>query len=158
MIVRKSQQEIEGMARAGELVAETIALLGEQVQPGVTTDELDRLDVVAAYGRRGLAGRANPNATGFNGQPVVAPGALEGGWGRSYGTIRDNEFPDASVGLDREAQEPAHPRRLDKGLARENPAQLLFDRASRQSDWAVAFLYHGNNARTIIKCTRYPPA
>ncbi|HKB27863.1 MAG TPA: TolC family protein, partial [Candidatus Limnocylindrales bacterium] len=33
------------------------------------------------------------------GQPVVAPGALEGGWGRSYGTIRDNEFPDASVGL-----------------------------------------------------------
>jgi HAE1 family hydrophobic/amphiphilic exporter-1 len=63
------------------------------------SDLLPRLDVVAAYGRRGLAGRANSNAIGFNGQPVVVPGALEGGWGRSYGTIRDNEFPDASVGL-----------------------------------------------------------
>jgi HAE1 family hydrophobic/amphiphilic exporter-1 len=63
------------------------------------SDLLPRLDVVAAYGRRGLAGRANPNAVGLNGQPVVVPGPLEGGWGRSYGTIRDNEFPDASVGL-----------------------------------------------------------
>ncbi len=27
------------------------------------------------------------------------PPALEGTWGRSYGTITDNEFPDASVGL-----------------------------------------------------------
>ena len=41
MIIRKSAQEIEGMARAGELVAETIALLGEHIQPGITTGELD---------------------------------------------------------------------------------------------------------------------
>src|SRR2546422_6571430 len=31
------------MARAGTLVADTIALLGEHVQPGVTTGELDRI-------------------------------------------------------------------------------------------------------------------
>ncbi len=66
---------------------------------GRKSDLLPRLDLVAAYGRRGLAGRENPNAVGLNGQPVVVPGALEGGWGRSYGTIRDNEFPDASVGV-----------------------------------------------------------
>src|SRR5262249_2655072 len=64
-----------------------------QVQ-GRRGDLLPRLDLVAAYGRRGLAGRANPNATGLNGQPAVVPGPLDGGWGRSYGTIRDNEFPD----------------------------------------------------------------
>ena len=43
MIIRKSRREIEGMARAGELVAETIALLGEHAQPGITTAELDRI-------------------------------------------------------------------------------------------------------------------
>ena len=43
MIIRKSLSEIETMARAGEVVADTIALLGEHVRPGVTTAELDRL-------------------------------------------------------------------------------------------------------------------
>ena len=63
------------------------------------SDLKPRLDLVAAYERRGLAGRQNPNATGFSGQPIVVPPALEGTWGRSYGTIADNEFPDASVGV-----------------------------------------------------------
>jgi outer membrane protein len=63
------------------------------------SDLKPRLDLVAAYGRRGLAGRANPGAVDFNGQPVVVPDPLDGGWKRSLGTIRDNEFPDASVGL-----------------------------------------------------------
>lgn len=63
------------------------------------SDLKPRLDLVAAYERRGLAGRRNPNATGFSGEPVVVPPALEGTWGRSYGTIADNEFPDASVGV-----------------------------------------------------------
>ena len=41
MIIRKSAQEIETMARAGAVVAETLALLEEQIQPGITTAELD---------------------------------------------------------------------------------------------------------------------
>jgi len=63
------------------------------------SDLKPRLDLVAAYERRGFAGRRNPNATGLGGQPVVVPPPLEGTWGRSYGTIADNEFPDASVGV-----------------------------------------------------------
>lgn len=63
------------------------------------SDLKPRLDLVGAYERRGLAGRRNPNAIGLSGQAVVVPPALEGTWGRSYGTITDNEFPDASVGL-----------------------------------------------------------
>ena len=43
MIIRKSAAEIEGMERAGQLVAATIALLGEHAQPGITTGELDQL-------------------------------------------------------------------------------------------------------------------
>jgi outer membrane protein TolC len=60
-----------------------------------------QLDLVAGYARRGLAGTLNPNApaTGFTGQPVVVPDALDGGFGRSIGTIGEGRFPDASVGL-----------------------------------------------------------
>src|SRR5262245_33024978 len=74
----------------------------ERVEDQVEARKSDlkpRRDLVAAYGRRGLAGRANPSAADFNGQPVVVPDPIEGGWKRSYGTIHDNEFPDASVGL-----------------------------------------------------------
>jgi len=42
VIVRKSEAEIETMGRAGRVVAETLALVGELAQPGVTTAELDR--------------------------------------------------------------------------------------------------------------------
>ena len=60
---------------------------------------LPRLDLVASYGRYGLAGTVNPNLAQFPGYPVVIPPALVGGLGRSYGTIGDNEFPDATVGF-----------------------------------------------------------
>ena len=41
MIIRKSAAEIDRMARAGAVVADTLALIGERAQPGVTTAELD---------------------------------------------------------------------------------------------------------------------
>jgi methionyl aminopeptidase len=43
VIIRKSTAEIETMAAAGRVVAETIALIGEHLRPGVTTGELDEL-------------------------------------------------------------------------------------------------------------------
>jgi methionyl aminopeptidase len=41
MIIRKSKDEIETMSRAGRVVAETLARLGELAKPGVTTADLD---------------------------------------------------------------------------------------------------------------------
>jgi methionyl aminopeptidase len=66
VIIRKSAQEIEGMARAGELVADTIALLGEQAQPGITTAELDRIaeDFIREHG--GI-----PTSKGYRGFPAA---------------------------------------------------------------------------------------
>jgi outer membrane protein TolC len=60
-----------------------------------------QLDLVAGYARRGLAGGLNPNAPaiGFTGGPVVVPDALDGGFGRSWGTVTEGRFPDASIGL-----------------------------------------------------------
>jgi methionyl aminopeptidase len=43
MIIRKSTREIEKIAAAGALVAETIAHVGSQLRPGVTTEELDTI-------------------------------------------------------------------------------------------------------------------
>ena len=43
MIIRKSAQEITKMAAAGSVVAETIAHVGEHIEPGITTGELDRI-------------------------------------------------------------------------------------------------------------------
>ena len=43
MITIKSPREIEAMAAAGRIVAETLALVGRHVRPDVTTEELDRL-------------------------------------------------------------------------------------------------------------------
>jgi methionyl aminopeptidase len=66
VIIRKSSQEIEGMARAGGLVAETIAVLGEHLQPGITTGELDRIaeEFIREHG-------AVPTSKGYRGFPAA---------------------------------------------------------------------------------------
>jgi methionyl aminopeptidase len=66
VIVRKSRAEIEGMARAGELVAETIAAVGEHIQPGITTGELDRIADEYIRERGGV-----PTSKGYRGFPAA---------------------------------------------------------------------------------------
>lgn len=67
-----------------------LALAEDRLQPQV--------DLVAAYSGRGLAGTRNDDAISPFG-PVVVPGDLRGGLGTSLGTIGQNEFPDASIGV-----------------------------------------------------------
>ena len=74
MIIRKSAAEIEGMARAGALLAETLALVGENLVPGVTMRELDRIadEHLAANG-------ATPTSKGYKGFPAalcISPNAM----------------------------------------------------------------------------------
>jgi methionyl aminopeptidase len=66
MIRLKSPQEIEGMARAGELVAETIALVGEHIRPGITTGELDRIAEEFIRDHGGI-----PTSKGYRGFPAA---------------------------------------------------------------------------------------
>jgi methionyl aminopeptidase len=66
VIVRKSPQEIGKMAAAGALVAETIALVGEQVRPGVTTAELDGIGEEHIRSRGGV-----PTSKGYRGFPAA---------------------------------------------------------------------------------------
>lgn len=65
MIIRKSASEIERMAKPGELVARTLALLGAAIAPGVTTAELDALaeEFIRSHG-------AEPTFMGYHGYPA----------------------------------------------------------------------------------------
>ena len=54
------------MAKAGQLVAETIALLGEQAQPGITTAELDRIAENFIREHGGV-----PTSKGYRGFPAA---------------------------------------------------------------------------------------
>jgi methionyl aminopeptidase len=65
MIIRKSEQEIEAMARAGRVVADALALLGENMRPGVTTQELDELaeEYIRSQG-------GEPTFKGYHGFPA----------------------------------------------------------------------------------------
>ena len=65
MIIRKSKGEIETMARAGRVVAETLRRLGERIEPGVTTKELD--DVAEDYIR---SQDGVPTFKGYRGFPA----------------------------------------------------------------------------------------
>jgi methionyl aminopeptidase len=74
MIIRKSAQEIGKMAAAGALVAETIAHVGEQLEPGITTGELDRLAEELIESRGGT-----PTSKGYRGFPAaicISPNAM----------------------------------------------------------------------------------
>jgi methionyl aminopeptidase len=66
VIIRKSQQEIEQMARAGRIVADTLALLAEHVRPGVTTAELDGLADEFVVSQGGY-----PTFKGYRGYPAA---------------------------------------------------------------------------------------
>ncbi|MBC7294501.1 MAG: type I methionyl aminopeptidase [Thermoleophilia bacterium] len=80
MIIRKSQAEIEKMARAGKIVRGCLEMLAKHVEPGVTTKELDRLaekyirahgGIPTFKGYRGFPGSicASPNNMVVHGIP-----------------------------------------------------------------------------------------
>ena len=65
MIIRKSSSEIEQMAEAGAVVAQTLELLRESIRPGVTTGELDRLADEFIRSKGGT-----PTFEGYRGYPA----------------------------------------------------------------------------------------
>jgi len=88
VIIRKSAREIEAMARAGRIVAEALELMGETIQPGVTTGDLDAVaeehiracgGVPTFKGYRGFPASicASPNSMVVHGIP--GPCRLESG-------------------------------------------------------------------------------
>ena len=86
MIIRKSAREIEKIAAAGGLVADTIALVGTLLVPGVTTEELDTAAGAFIRARGGIptsegygpSGREYPKAICISPNDVVVHGIPDG--------------------------------------------------------------------------------
>ena len=66
MIIRKSQAEIDGMARAGDIVVGTLELIGEKLEPGVSMLELDRIAEEYIRDQGGV-----PTSKGYRGYPAA---------------------------------------------------------------------------------------
>jgi methionyl aminopeptidase len=66
VIIRKSAQEIEGMARAGELLHETLQLVAEHLEPGISMLELDRIADEHLASKGGY-----PTSKGYKGFPAA---------------------------------------------------------------------------------------
>jgi methionyl aminopeptidase len=66
VIIRKSAQEIEAMAKAGALVAETLALCAEVLEPGLSMVELDRIAEEHICSHGGV-----PTSKGYRGFPAA---------------------------------------------------------------------------------------
>jgi methionyl aminopeptidase len=64
MIVRKSEREIDLIAAAGRVAADTIAHVGRHIEPGVTTEELDRIAEEYIRSQGGI-----PTSKGYRGFP-----------------------------------------------------------------------------------------
>jgi methionyl aminopeptidase len=65
MIIRKSAQELDKMAASGRIVADTLALVGEHIAPGVTTEELDAIADEYIRSQGGV-----PTFKGYRGYPA----------------------------------------------------------------------------------------
>jgi methionyl aminopeptidase len=66
VIIRKSSHEIELMARAGEVVAGTLALVEERLEPGVSMAELDLIAEEYIRSQGGV-----PTSKGYKGFPAA---------------------------------------------------------------------------------------
>ena len=146
MIILKTPQEIALIERASRVVALTIALLREQVKPGVTTADLDRLAEEFITGEG-----ASPAFKGYRGYPATLctsvneevvhgiPSSrrrLEEGdiIGIDVGAIVEGYYGDAAVTLPvgRVSEEAARLMRvteaaLDAGLAQVRAGNRLSD-------------------------------
>ena len=84
------------MARAGEVVADVLALLGERARPGVTTEELDALadDFIRSRG-------GTPTFKGYRGYPAsicASPNSMVVHGIPSTYTLREGDILSVEIG------------------------------------------------------------
>jgi HAE1 family hydrophobic/amphiphilic exporter-1 len=82
-----------------EIAELTAASSQQDLQIKLTRDQLKpRMDLVASYTIRGLAGELESTGLPFN-IPVSVPASLNGGLGNSWSNLFDQKFPDLVVGV-----------------------------------------------------------
>lgn len=87
---KRNRPEIADLTAAGSQQDMQIRLSRDQLKP--------RMDLVASYYIRGLAGEPESAGLPFN-IPVSLPSSLNGGLGNSWSNLFDQKFPDLVVGV-----------------------------------------------------------
>lgn len=146
MIVRKSAAEIEGMARAGELVAETIAVVGEAIQPGITTAELDRIGEDFIHEHGGV-----PTSKGYRGFPAalcISPNSMVVHGIPGPYEVKDGDLVSVDVGITLNGLIADSARTF--GVGEIDPvAQRLLDVCEEARDAGIAEARVGNHVGDI---------
>jgi methionyl aminopeptidase len=145
MIIRKTPEQIEKMAAAGELLVRCLRLLKSSARPGVTTEDLDRAaekmirshDADPAFkGYRGFPGSicASPNSMVVHGIP--GPQELKRGdvLSLDVGVVREGWVADAAITVPIGSVSPEARKLLDttreallEGTAEVKPGNHLGD-------------------------------
>jgi methionyl aminopeptidase len=108
MIIRKTPEQVEQMAAAGEILVRTLKMLSAKIRPGVTTEELDAAaekfirsqDAFPAFkGYRGFPGSicASPNAMVVHGIPDAYELKRGDVLSIDVGVIKDGWVADAAI-------------------------------------------------------------
>ena len=166
MIIRKSDREVETMARAGEVVAETLNLLEREAQPGVTLLALDELaeahirsrgGVPSFKGFRGFPGSicASPNAMVVHGIP--GPYALEPGdlLSLDVGVTLDGFVADSAITITIGEGTPEANDLIDACYAGLEAAIEQCRAGNRLGDISHAVQIRGGGARASVWCARW---
>src|SRR5436305_9183595 len=90
MVIKKSPEEIDRMAAAGDILVKTMNLLAGKIRPGVTTQELDQ--AAEKFIRSQRAEPAFKGYRGFPGSICASPNSMivhgiPGAYGLSRGDI-----------------------------------------------------------------------
>jgi HAE1 family hydrophobic/amphiphilic exporter-1 len=87
---RRNRPEIAELHARGSQQDVEITLARDQLKP--------RMDLVASYTIRGMAGELESTGLPFN-LPISVPASLSGGLGNSWSNLFDQKFPDLVVGV-----------------------------------------------------------
>jgi methionyl aminopeptidase len=123
MVYLRERHEIDSIRAAAQLVARTLEMLGENVRPGVTTGELDRLaeDFIRSHGGR-------PAFKGYRGFPAsICPSVNEEVVHAIPGSrvLEDGDIVGIDVGVEMDGYYGDAARTFAVGSVRPEVARLL---------------------------------
>jgi outer membrane protein TolC len=135
---RRHRPEVSELAARGSQQELQLTLARDQLKP--------RLDLVAGYTIRGLAGDRESISFPFGDVPPV-PASLSGGLGNSWSNLFDRKFPDAVVGLSFEVPIGRHEARGAVAAAEADRRRISMMTAAVQEEIATEVL----NAVTALE-------
>jgi len=151
LIIRKSAAELDTMDRAGSVVAETLALLEEHIQPGITTGELDAIAEEHIRSRGG-----EPTFKGYRGYPAatcLSPNSMVVHGIPGKVKLRDGDILSVDVGVTLDGFVADSAWTFPVGAVSSEPQRLL-DTCKAALEAGIAEVRAGNTISDISRAVQ----